>query len=524
MSIDGVLIRFLILEIKNKLLNKRVKSFFKINNNDFFIMFQNNLNLYITLNSNSHFRIDSNTYLSSNADNFTNTLKKHLESTVLTNIHQFENDRIAIMDFLGKDELGYLKPVKLIFEFFGRYNNLILLNENNQIIDSYKKTSLENLDQRIIQPKLNYEFPTSTSLINPYPTKCLDIYQDYQGFSTILKKEIFFRKNMDFIYSKISPSIIKKDSKLYFHVFELTHLNGEKISFPDISSMLEYYFKTSTEDEIKSNEYKRIQNFSNKEIKKIKEKILKQETELEEAYKNLELEKTGNLIINNLYYLPEYTDKAILLDYYTNEKIEIKLDQSISVKQNAEKYFKKYKKAKRTIPILLNQIKDAKKRITYFEEILSQIDYAKSNDLKEILLELNLVNSSNKKSKKSLKPNITIFVDDFENKYYVGKNNLQNDYLSSKIANKNDYFFHVQNYSGSHVILKGILNENSILLAALLASYYSSISNSENVAVDYTEVKNVKRVPGTKGSFVTYSKHKTVYVTPDYQKIKKLTK
>ncbi len=524
MSIDGVLIRFLILEIKNKLLNKRVKSFFKINNNDFFIMFQNNINLYITLSSNSHFRIDSNTYLSSNADNFTNTIKRHIETTILTNIQQHENDRIAIMDFVGKDELGYLKPVKLIFEFFGRYNNLILLNKDNQIIDSYKKTNLENLDQRIIQPKLNYEFPTSTSLINPYLKKCIDIYQDYQGFSKILKKEIFFRKNMDFIYSDISPSIIKKDSKLYFHVFELTHLSGEKIIFSDISSMLEYYFKTSTEEEIKSNEYKKIQNFVNKEIKKIKEKISKQEIELKKAKENLDFEKTGNLIISNLHTLPDYTNQAILLDYYTNEKIELKLDKSISVKQNAEKYFKKYKKAKRTIPILTEQIKKANKKITYFEEILSQINYAKTNDLKEILLELNLVSTSNKKSKKSLKPNIMIFTDHFENKYYVGKNNIQNDYLSSKIAKKNDYFFHVQNYSGSHTILKGTLNEESILLASLLASYFSSASNSENIAVDYTEVKNVKRIPSYKGSFVTYSKHKTIYVTPDYQKIKKLTK
>lgn len=524
MSIDGVLIHFLIFELKKALLNKRVKSFFKINNNDFFIAFQNNLNLFITLNNNSHFRLNDTNYPSSASDTFTNTLRRHIDGAILSNIYQFENDRIAIIDFKKSDELGYVDEFSLIFEFFGRHSNLILINKDYKIIDCFKKTSLEYLDERIIQPKLTYIFPISIDKINPYKEKNIDIYKNYLGFSKILKEEIFFRKNMDFIYSEPTPCIIKKENKLFFHVFELTHLNGEKIPFSSISTMLEYYFKTSTEESIESNEFKKINNYVIKEIKKIKEKIFKQENELKIAKNNLEFEKIGNLIISNLHNLPEHSNKVVVLDYYTNENIEIDLNQNISVKQNAEKYFKMYKKAKRTVPILTKQIEYSKNEIVYFEEILSQIKIGKTADLKEVLLELKQTKPKNTNSKKLVKPNISIFTDYFDNKYYVGKNNIQNDYLSSKIAKKTDYFFHVKNYSGSHTILKGVLNDDSIFLAATLASYFSSASSSQNVAVDYTEMKNVKKIPGIRGSFVRYSNYKTVYVTPNYSEIKKLIK
>ena len=187
-------------------------------------------------------------------------------------------------------------------------------------------------------------------------------------------------------------------------------------------------------------------------------------------------------------------------------------------------YYNKYKKAKRTLDISKEQIEKTKNEIDYYKCLLEQLSVAKSPELIEISEELNLRNTKTPAKKKS-SPNITIYEDEYNNYIYVGKNNLQNNYLTNTFAKSNDYFFHVQGYSGSHTILRTNNPTDSIInLAAMVAGYYSKGRLSSNIAVDYTLIKYVKKIPGTLGSFVTYTNQKTVFVTPSNEEIEKKLK
>ena len=202
----------------------------------------------------------------------------------------------------------------------------------------------------------------------------------------------------------------------------------------------------------------------------------------------------------------------------------IKLDPLLSPTKNLENIFSKFKKAKRTIIHLKEQMERTKQDIEYYICLLEQLNLARANDLKEIYQELNLKKTVNN-TKKDSKPNLTTYQDDDGNQILVGKNNIQNNYLTHKLAKKTDYFFHVQGSPGSHTILR---NNNpslkTIHLAAKIAAFYSKSRYSSNVAVDYTFVKNVKKVPNEKGSFVLYTNYKTVFVTPDGEELKSYLK
>ncbi|MDD3171206.1 MAG: NFACT RNA binding domain-containing protein, partial [Bacilli bacterium] len=206
--------------------------------------------------------------------------------------------------------------------------------------------------------------------------------------------------------------------------------------------------------------------------------------------------------------------------YVTNEEITIELDPLLTPSKNLEHIFNKYKKAKRTIAHLEEQMEITKQDIEYYRCLLEQLNLSRSLDIKEIYEELKLKKVISK-TRKSPKPNITTYQDQSGNTILVGKNNVQNNYLTHKLANKNDYFFHVQGSPGSHTILKyDMITDDGLHLAAKIAAYYSKSRFSSNVAVDYTLVKNVRKVPGTKGSFVTYTNYKTIFITPNIEEIK----
>ncbi len=527
---DGIFIHHLTDELQN-IVNLRINKVNCINESDYFFILQNKQKLFFSLNSNNqHLRLTNMELVNtSKVFNFHKFLKKYFESSIITNISQYQNDRILIISCLNADDLGYKNEYKMIFEFFGRNANLIVTDKNYVIIDAYKKLlpteSFVAHDDRVILPKSNYTFPVSER-INPFDNldyEIVNISENiFQGISNLCFSEIVTKNDLSIISTPSNPVLIK-NKKCFFYAFDLSYLPGERIYFNTLSQLLEYYFLEIKNENSKNNEQLFLQNYINKEIEKIKLKISKQQNELLVSQKNLEYEKLGNLLSCNLHLINKGDEKVIVTDFYNDNKdLEILLDSTLSPKKNLDNFFTKYNKAKRAINHINEQIIISQKEIEYLTCLLNQLEISKINDLKEIYDELGIKKEQN--NRKSYKPNYLTFRDCQNNTILVGKNNLQNEYITHKLANKDDYFFHVQNIPGSHTILKtNNLTNELIELAATIAAYYSSYRNATNVCVDYTLIKYVKKVPGMKGSFVTYKNQKSIFVKPSLEYIKNKT-
>lgn len=533
---DGVFIKNLVKELK-QIENVRINKLGTITASEIFLTLSTKNSLLISINSNNqNIRLTNNKFINSPQKiNFHITLKKYLESSIINEVTQYQNDRIFIIRVTHYDDLGYEVKLNLYIEFFGRNSNIILTHENNVIIDCYKRTFGESETDRVILPKSTYEFPASDK-VNPYDyinninnISNTNDYSDilinkYQGISTLLFQEINYNQTLEVINNDLNPVLIE-GNKTYFYAFDLKHLEGKRTYFDSLSNLLEYYYTTFKKDESNNNEQLFLKNYINKEIHKIQNKIIKQQNELDNANNDLKYERLGNLLLSNLYKIKKGDKSVTLNDYYNNyEEVEISLDPLLTPNQNANLFFKKYQKAKRAIDFIKEQLDKSNNDLLYYNVLLDQLSYSKINDIVEIYQELNINLKSLNRPKKA-RPNITTYVTDNGDYIYVGKNNVQNNYLTNVFAKKTDYFFHVQNVPGSHVILRtDNLTDELIYLTGCIASYYSSYKGSTNVCVDYTLIKNVKKIPGQKGSFVTYKNQKSVFGKPQLEYIEKHTK
>lgn len=520
---DGVFIHHLTNELQS-IVGLRINKVNVINENEYFFILQNKKKLFFSINSNNpHIRLTQMDYVnSSKSYNLHLTLKKNLESGIITNIYQHNNDRIIIISVTSFDELGYKKEINLILEFFGRNANIILTNKDMQIIDTLKRLFPTVNDDRIILPKYIYKFPESNK-INPFIENTLLPFNNYEGVSNLCFEEISYLNDLNIIFSQTKPTLIKAN-KLFFYCFDLKHIDNQETTYYDsLSSLLENYYLLKNVNNSFNNEQEYLQTYINKEIDKLKNKIVKQQYELNKATENLKYEQIGNLLASNLFKVKKGDTKITVDDFYNNnEPITINLDSQLTPNQNLELVFNKYNKSKRALTFINEQISKSNKDIEYLQCLQNQLLISKSSDIKEIYEELGLKTNKNQKSKS--KPSYLVFTTLDHDTILVGKNNVQNNYITHKLANKDDYFFHVQNIPGSHTILKcSTLNENNMLIAATIAAYYSKYRNATNVCVDYTLIKNVRKVPGINGSFVTYKNQKSIFVHPELEFIKKNT-
>lgn len=521
---DGVFIHYLINEL-SQIKNIRINKVNSINDNEYFFILQNKKKLFFSLNSNnSHIRLTTQDLVNtSKITNLHTNLKKYFESSIIENISQYNNDRIIVISVNSFDELGYKNKINLILEFFGRNANLIITDENYLIIDCLKRLFPNDNDDRIILPKYTYKFPISEK-VNPYLANEFMPFNNYEGVSSLCFEELLYHNSFNPLYQEVSP-VIMKASKTFFYCFDLKYLNKrETISFNTLSEMLEYFYKTKIDNNNFNAEQEFILNYIKKEIEKTTNKNNKQLLELEKAKDNLKYEQIGNIFASNIYKSKKGDTSIKAIDFYNdNKEITISLNKDLTPNQNLESFFNKYNKAKRAILFINEQLLENDNHIAYLNCLLNQLTISKSNDLKEIYQELGIKQNSNNKVKS--KPNYLVYNTKNGDIILVGKNNVQNNYITHKLANKNDYFFHVQNIPGSHTILKTEkLTEDNIKLAATIAAYYSKYREATNVCVDYTLIKNVRKVPGINGSFVTYKNQKSIFVRPDLEYIKEKIK
>ena len=517
MAFDGVFAHFMISQIKNNLINKRISKVIAINEADYAFCLSNKQSLLLSADKNfPHFRLSNNEY--NHTDNhFGTILKKYFASSFIKDIAQVGCDRIFYITISKADELGYQKDYKLYFEFTGKTANYIITDESDTILEAYHKHF--EMDTRIISPNVKYS-PLESNRINPFDNlDNTNLFENiYEGVSKLLYSEICFVGDIKkVLLQEIKPTLYKGKKPL-FYCFDLKHLNCEREYLGDLSTLIESYLQL-TNAKVNENADERIARFfCLKEIEKANNKLAKQQNELKLAQNYKQLEKEAQLLASNIHLVKPYQDEIIVKDFDTNEEIRLALNTKLSPNENINFYFNRVKKQKRTIEALSEQITNTQNEILYYEALLNQIAIATTTSIKEINKEIGLV----KPDKRVQKPSITKYIDNDGYFIYVGKNNTQNNYLTNKLARPTDYFFHVASYPGCHVIYNGPLDDEKIKLVASICVYHSKISSI--VAVDYVQVKYVKKVKGTPGSFVTYTNQKTTHVDGDINYINQYAK
>lgn len=516
---------------------------------------------------------------------FCMVLRKHILGGKILDINQYKLDRIIIFDIKSYDEMGQITIKQLIVEIMGKHSNIILVDkETNKVIDSIKRVP-ENISRvRQILPGKTYVFPPTQNKLNPLDVDEKSflnrlestnnnvstykfLYKNFLGYSPLIGKEIVNNANISLdspleylsnedkkrLYNEFNninlkiktndfkPNIIKyKDSNeiIEFHALYLKQFNNLNIEYiPSMSQVLEkYYAEKDMLDRIHQKSAS-IRKLIQTKLERAQNKLYKQTEELSEADKR-DLYKTyGDLITSNLYKIGKGQNSIIVENFYSDnmEKINIPLDIRLEPIQNAQKYYKRYSKLKNAYLLINAQIKETKEEINYFENILVNINNCTAIDeleeIKEELVEQGYIKNRSKKKEKRKKTISTPHHYKSSDGYsiYVGKNNKQNDYLTIKYAKKNDIWLHVKNMPGSHVIIKNnddkdVIPNSTLQEAALLAAYYSKGRNSENVPVDYTIKKYVKKPNGAKPGYVIYENNNTIYVTPKKEIINKIDK
>lgn len=498
----------------------------------------NNIKLLISLSPNSsRIHITKEDYsFPREPKPFTMLLRKHFEGSNIKSIEAHETDRIIDIKTSKYNELGDFEEKTLHVEIMGRYSNLVL-EVNNMIIDALRHIGVSDL--RTVMPNALYTYPDTQNKINPYSVsqdELRTVLTDVSNPSELCTKILGLSKTnaiycfdqenyIDAFYNLLNSNIpsLNKGAK-----YDVNYINiGDSTTFNTYSELLEYYFKDVALKERVRAKTGNIEQTIKKLIKRNEEKIIKLENELEATKKADTYKLYGELLIANSY-IKEKSDKIEVLNYYTNETITIPLDKKLYIKENANNYFKKYRKSKNTVLYATKELENANNEIEYLRLILSQIENSEVlEDVLEIQDELireKYIIPQKKVSKLNKVQILTYIVND--NIVYVGKNNMQNEKVTHELAHKENLWFHVKDAPGSHVVLQKnqAYTEEEIRTCAMLAAYYSTYRNSSSVPVEYTKVRNIKSIPGKRKCFVSIKGEKTIYIDPDKNIIDSLKK
>lgn len=482
--------------------------------------------------------------------NFTMTLRKYLEGAILHSIEQVGNDRIIKLTFDTRDELGDSQQLVLVSEIMARHSNISLVNhKTDKIIDTIKHVGSDQNRVRLLLPGATFVMPPKQDKLDPYLPNQLysdlvrqyqdprelahQLQQGYEGLGTDTARDLANRllasdhlptAYQQFIQHFNSPDpVIINGKRKSFMVFPPLNTEEDTLQhYPTLSEMLDnYYAQKAQQDRSKELAGQVIKVIKN-ELKKDRRKVKKFNQQLADADAADRYRIRGEILTTYLGKLKPGMKEITLPNFYDDNKpLKIKLAPELSPSRNAQKYFTKYDKLKASVAHVNEQMKLTNDEIAYFENIQNQIDLAEPSDIQEIRLELQqqgYIKGKKQKSKKRRKVRLSKpeqFHTSDGTLVLVGKNNLQNDRLSFKTANKNEIWLHVKDIPGSHVVIRSTdPSEQTILEAAQLAAYFSKGRDSDNVPVDYLPVKRLHKPNGAKPGFVTFTGQKTLYVTP----------
>lgn len=489
---------------------------------------------------------------------FARVFRKHLEGGFIENIRQIGNDRHVEIDIKSKDEIGDTMHRTIILEIMGKHSNLILVDENRKIIEGFKHLTPNTNQYRTVMPGFEYEAPPSQNKLNPYEIsgqealKYIDfnsgkiskqLLNSFEGFSPLITNEIVSRRQFmtqdtlpeayDEVMAEtqLSPTPVfhknHETGKEDFYFMKLNQFYDDVVEYDSLNDLLDRYYDARGERERVKQRANDLVRFVQQQLQKQQNKLSKLIDEYESAKDKETQQLYGELITANIYRIKQGDESVTALNYYTGEEVTIPLNPTKSPSVNAQYYYKQYNRLKTREHELDHQIQLTKENIDYFSNIEQQLEHITVDDIDDIRDELAdqgfMKQRKNTKKKKNAQIQLQTYRSSDGDTILVGKNNKQNDYLTNKKAQKSHIWFHTKDIPGSHVvILNDSPSDETIKEAAMLAGYFSKAGNSGQIPVDYTEIRNVHKPSGAKPGFVTYDNQKTLYATPDYDKIQQM--
>ena len=505
-------------------------------------------------------------------------LRKHLAGGKLIKAKQPDFERVIEFKIETKNDFGDLVTKTLVIEIMGRHSNIILLDENNKILGSIKHVDFSVSSVRQILPGLIYSYPPAQDKTNPLLCSLADFTEKFKeipdgtsadkfisssflGISSLSSREICYlaginsvgseidfsaildlATSMNSVFSKLanedfSPCIIEnaENGKLMdFSAIAISQYGSfaKVTSFDSISEVIDTFYKTRAIRERMAIRSANLTKLVSNNIARCAKKYEIQSSELKQSAKKEKYRYLGELITSNIYKINRGDESVAVTDYCSPDlkEITIPLDSTLTPSANAQKYFKRYNKLKNAEAYLTKEIENTKSELIYLETVEEELKNAKTlSELSEIREELasggyikQIRQNPKKKKSAQYTPQISSFETEDGFTVFIGKNNKQNDYLTTKMSRGTDLWFHTKDIPGSHVVIRHRpdteFSDTAILAAARAAAFNSKAKNSDNVPVDYTLIKNVKKPSGARPGFVIFTDNKTLYVTPkDYE-------
>ena len=570
MSFDGIVTRKIVNELRKKTLGGKIQKISQPSKNDLVLNIYSmgiSYKLFISANNNeARINLTEKKYENpEKPDNFCMVLRKHIGQGKIIDIKQYGLDRVIEISIASIDEMGFDTSKKLIIEIMGRHSNIILTDDTYKIIDAIKRVNDQMSSVRQIFPSLAYEriksdkidisennfsediFAISSKIPNGFePYKIFYTY--YEGFSPIVGKELIHRANIDprlnwglvsesdkeelnKILYKLRDDIVENKLESYayrderkikeYHTLRLTHLNFTESKYELMSEAIDNFYSVNKSndrlDQMKSSLIKKINSHKKSVNKKIK--ILNYNISKEAQAENSK--KKADLLAANLYRINDKSKEIELEDFYNdNNLIKISLNPMKTPWENIDEYYNRAKKIKAAIVYAKNDLPRQENLLSYLNQLEDFVNRSNSiSDLEEIrdeMVDNKLIKKKGRNKKKSKPSRPFHYKTENGADIYVGKNSKQNDYITLKVARKEDLWFHVKDSPGSHVILKtDKIYDEDIKKAAYLAALNSSLASENKVDVDYTERKNVNKAKGAKDGMVYYVNFSTITVDLD---------
>lgn len=532
--IDGVSLSKIKDELKDELTGKKINKITKNTENSLSLFFGRT---ELIFSCNPDFPIcyitNSKEGVLENNSGLVANMKKHLLNAVTTDIEQLGYDRILIFKFSKINELGEVKNYKIYFEIMGKYSNFIFTDGDNKIIDVLKRFSLEENRLRAIFPGLMYEQPIIDKKISPLDVT-RELFSEYMTNNSFLQNvegigKLFvqniktYKEYENILKDQIKPCIYYKGKRILLATvlnIEPTSSYTNVVNFNNFRELVNYYI----ENENLSASFDTLKNILDAGIqKKIKknEKIIKVlEKEKVEKSDYSKYQQYGDIVAASMYSIKKGMSFLVTYDFYNDCMVKIQLDPQLTPQQNLENIYKKYNKLKRGMEANSRRYLEISEELEYLNGIKHFID--NSEDLENLkgiyeeLLSQGYLTKKRDKKQKSKKKIKEIGYGIIEKDNYTilyGRNNIENDNLTFKIADKNDLWLHSKNIPGSHVVIKASeITDDIIKEGALVAALYSKANVGDKVSVDYTLKRYINKPKGAKPGFVTYVNEKNITV------------
>ncbi|MCI8508174.1 MAG: fibronectin/fibrinogen-binding protein [Lachnospiraceae bacterium] len=579
MAFDGVVISNIVKDMKMRLPGGRIYKIYQPENDEINLVIKNQGTTFrLMLNASATlplvYFLQGNKTNPASAPNFCMLLRKHIGNGRIIGIEQPGFERIIMIEIEHLDELGDLCRKKLVIELMGKHSNIIFMDDNGRIIDSIKRIGAQISSVREVLPGYDYVLPPNEKesplditedyfnsvILNKSMSIEKALYTSVTGFSKEIAGELCYEAGVDGNFSTDSLADANKESlwKVFVTLIDrikngdyqpvIIYDDGEPVAFnavpltmygdlteeyyEDISDLLEaYYAKRDIYSRMhqKSTDLRRVLSTA---IERTSKKYDIQRKQLKDTEKREKYKIYGELLQTYGYEAKQGQKSIKVINYYTDEEITIPLDETLTPLENANKYFNKYNKLKRTYEASLTLVRESKESLDHLLSLQNSLEMAESEaDLMEIKEEMVLTGlikaktgKKNEGRKEKSKPLHFLSSDGFH--MYVGKNNLQNDHLTFKTASPKDIWFHAKEMPGSHVIVKldgaEDIPDATYEEAARLAAFYSSGKTSPKVEIDYTRRVNLKKPPQSNPGYVIYHTNYSMVALPDIKGIQEV--